>query len=177
VSFRIATELNNGKIDLKRNDYSSIVSVAVPNSNGYQSWKTISATGYFGAGPQTVRLQSTGSGTFNVNWIEIAPAGNSSQRVANTSLAEKVATVQGKPLSFYPNPVQERFALQVDNERSGTYTVQVMTINGRIVKSFQLNKTSGRSVSDINVGGLARGTYLLRVVMQDWTQTSQLIKQ
>lgn len=72
LSFRTASNNNNGgAINLSANG-TSIGSVVVPDTNGWQVWRTISTSVVFAtSGPQTLRLDFAGGrgSLFNVNWF------------------------------------------------------------------------------------------------------------
>lgn len=83
----------------------------------------------------------------------------------------------GQPLyKVYPNPVQDGFVLQVNNDKTGTMTVQVLDLNGVIRKDFKLNKDQRSLSRSLSIGNLPAGTYVIRSQIQDWTEAIQIIK-
>ncbi|MBW7461462.1 carbohydrate-binding protein, partial [Paenibacillus sepulcri] len=72
VEYRIASGAAAGHIQLKSGE-TVLSDTAVPNSGGYQNWRTVTDTVELPAGVQTLRLYASGGG-FNMNWINFQPA-------------------------------------------------------------------------------------------------------
>ena len=115
------------------------------------------------------------NGGWNFNWFELVPVGavtttvNSSQMEANTSTPT---------MEVFPNPVIDKFMLSINNELTGILKVQVINIQGSIVKEFSLSKSNaGTSQFYLNIGTLPAGQYIITATMNGWTESKQIIKQ
>ena len=175
INLRVATPAG-GQLQIKNSAGTVLATVSIPNTGGYQSWQTVSANISLAAGTQTIRVYSTSNG-WNFNWLEV---GGSSAAI--TSKAESATSVVGPIDSslvvIYPNPIKSSMQLQVNNDLTGTLTVQVYDMQGRAQKQFALNKTNrGISRFSLSIGELATGNYIIKVTMNKWTQSKQIIKQ
>ena len=70
---RVASQYDSGRIDVQV-DGKSVVVLNVPNTNGWQSWTTISTALSISQGTHQLRL-SYPSGNFNLNWISFTAKG------------------------------------------------------------------------------------------------------
>ena len=51
-------------------------------------------------------------------------------------------------------------------------------MQGKVQKQFTLSKPGkGTSQHYLSIGNLAKGNYIIKVTMNDWTQSKQIIKQ
>ena len=74
LPFRVANSYGNGIIYLKAEDGSTLASVNVPRTGGWQNWTTISTTATLPAGSQVLRIY-TNPGTWSFNWLEVKKSG------------------------------------------------------------------------------------------------------
>jgi len=79
VNFRVASTTSGRSLQLKRGT-TTLATVSIPNTGGWQAWTTVSATVSLTAGAQTLRLTTT-TGGFNVNWIQFATAAPVTDRI------------------------------------------------------------------------------------------------
>jgi hypothetical protein len=71
VKFRVASENGaDGALQLKQGD-STLCTLDVPATGGWQNWTTIIAAVTLPEGPQTLRVSAGNSG-YNINWFEFA---------------------------------------------------------------------------------------------------------
>jgi hypothetical protein len=77
VSFRVASGVANGGNLLLKNGATTLSTITVPATGGWQTWTTVNTTATLGAGTQTLRLTTT-TGGINVNWIQFATGTSSS---------------------------------------------------------------------------------------------------
>ncbi|MBA2746756.1 MAG: T9SS type A sorting domain-containing protein [Flavisolibacter sp.] len=92
--------------------------------------------------------------------------------------SETEAPLVSGSIGIYPNPVDDKFMLQVNNELTGSLKVQIVNLQGTVVKQFNLNKTNtGTSQFYLTIGELPTGQYILNATMKDWTLSQQLIRQ
>ncbi|MGZ4012243.1 MAG: carbohydrate-binding protein, partial [Flavisolibacter sp.] len=177
VRFRVASP-NGGQLQIKNSAGTVLATVTVPNTGGWQNWVTVTATATLPAGAQTIRIYSASNG-WNFNWWEIG-GGTGTVSAASVGKAEDVSASLSStpPLSVYPNPVVSTFELQLNNELTGSVQVQVYDMQGSLQKQFSLSKPGAGPVQYyLSIGQLAKANYIIKVTMNDWTQSKQIIKQ
>jgi hypothetical protein len=177
VSFRVASQMSGAQLQLRASNGSILATVNVPNTGGWQSWQTVTASVSLSAGAQTLRIHSSSSASWNINWWELA-SGGASVRVAELAAETVETTAETASLSLYPNPVTDRVVVSLTNPYQGALRVEVLSLQGVVVKSFSLQKTAeGTQQFYLSVGELTTGTYILKTTMAEDTKTTQLIKQ
>src|SRR5829696_4401950 len=93
VNLRVATPNPGAQLQIKRSDGAVLSTVSLPNTWGWQSWQTISTTITLSAGTQTIRVQSSSSQGWNINWLEIvggSGAGGNQSPVVNAGTAQTI---------------------------------------------------------------------------------------
>ena len=71
VQYRVASIGTTGQVVLSQNSTDITAVTSVPNTGGWQTWRTITARVYLSAGAQNLTLFAKGGG-FNLNWISFA---------------------------------------------------------------------------------------------------------
>ena len=66
-------------------------------------------------------------------------------------------------LILYPNPVQSQLTIKLNSADKGSVPAQIIDINGRIVKSFIVDKMDHIIEQEVNVNELNPGVYYLRI--------------
>jgi hypothetical protein len=69
ISFRVASGVTTGGNLILRNGATTLSTITVPATGGWQTWTTVNTTVSLNAGAQTLRLTTT-TGGINVNWIQ-----------------------------------------------------------------------------------------------------------
>src|SRR5829696_8411157 len=175
INLRVATPNPGAQLQIKRSDGLVLSTANLPNTWGWQSWQTISTTITLSAGTQTIRVQSSSSQGYNINWLEIVGgSGAITLRSAAPQLSELPIA---SSLSLYPNPVRDVVSLSMDNSGEGRVQVELISLSGAVVKQFSFNKQRGVAQKSLSLIGLAKGTYLMKVSLPGWTKSTQLIKQ
>jgi hypothetical protein len=174
MNFRIATQHSGAQFQVRNAGGSVLATVSVPNTGGWQTWQTISASVPLASGTQTIRLVSVQSANWNINWLELAASSGSSMMVAMP--VDRTTESAATTLGIYPNPVRESFVLHMDGATSGRVQVQVFGLNGNLLKQYSLSKARGASQATLNVSGLAKGEYILVVQTAEGRQSRKLVK-
>jgi predicted esterase len=176
VRLRVASP-TGGQLQMKNSTGTVLATVTVPNTGGWQNWQTVVANITLPAGSQTIRVYSASNG-WNFNWWEIGN-GAGSVTAASVGKAEDIsASLSTPPLSVYPNPIVNNFQLQLNNELTGSVTVQVYDMEGSLQKQFSLSKPNEGPVQYyLSIGQLAKANYIVKVTMKNWTESKQIIKQ
>jgi len=102
-----------------------------------------------------------------------APPEDSVRHVSATTeyFIEKIAQVEMK---IYPNPATEKITLSISNmDKLQTGTLQLYSLNGQLLQTRPLNEAE----VDISLVGLSKGTYILKVQINDTTENWKIIKQ
>ena len=178
VNFRLACPFTGARLQIKNSAGTVLSTVDIPYTGGFENWQTVSASIALAAGTQTIRIQSVASAGFNFNWWEIAGASSLAVTTRATDVAATDVTASTASLAIYPNPIVNSFQLQIDNELTGTLTVQVYDMQGRLQKQFSLTKTDEGSVQYyLSLGEVPAANYIIKATMNGWTQSKQIIKQ
>ncbi len=80
-------------------------------------------------------------------------------------------------LSLYPNPASGsvQFAIDAENEFSGTGTLYVMNLSGQTLMAQTVTIINGKTIGTINISGYAPGLYLIKTIVNNIIITKQLI--
>jgi len=179
VSFRVAAPHTGAQLQLRSADGSVLATVNVPNTGGWQSFQTVSAQVTLAAGAQRLRVVSTAWAGWNFNWFEVEGpvSGSVTSTGRNNSDVEIAGAANAASVEMYPNPVQDKLVLKLNNELTGAVKVIITGVNGVVVKEFNFSKGSkGQSQFYLTLAQLPAGSYLLTVQMNQWKETKQLIK-
>jgi dienelactone hydrolase len=177
VNLRVASP-NGGQLQVKNSNGTVLATVNVPATGGWQNWQTVSANISLSGGGQTLRVYSASTG-WNFNWWEIS-GGSGTVSAASVSKAEVVSSTAlstTAPLNIYPNPITDKFQLQINNDLTGSVSVQVYDMQGSLQKQFALSKPDvGTSQFYLSIGQLPVATYVIKVTMNGWTESKKVIK-
>jgi endoglucanase len=178
VSLRLAAPFTGGQLQIKNSAGSVLATVNIPYTGGFQTWQTVSANISLAAGTQTIRVQSTSNAGFNFNWMDIV-SGSASAATTKTSSVQLVAApTTSAEMGVYPNPVRDKFQLQINNSLTGKVTVQIYDMQGGLQKQFSLTKADTGTVQFyLSIGELAAANYIIKATMSSWSQSKEVIKQ
>ena len=175
LNFRLATIYSGAQFVVKNSSGQVLATVKVPTTGGFQSWQTVSATVNLPSGVQTLRLQSSAAPGWNINWLEVAGGSG------NTGVTQRRATTineqQASSLELFPNPVTEHTVLRINNSLSGNVRVQIIGMNGTVQKEFRLYKEKGVMQTKFDTGNLPAGSYIIKLTMDGWSDSKQIVKQ
>ena len=175
VNLRLASPFTGAQLQIKSSSGTVLATVSVPYTAGFQTWQTVSANVALAAGTQTIRVQSTSNAGFNFNWMEVVDAATSTLAIKSQAVSDTLAETS---LRIYPNPVTNRFQLQINNDRTGAVSLQVYDVQGGLQKQFVLAKAdTGLVQYYLSIGELSAGSYIIKATMDGWTESKQLIKQ
>jgi hypothetical protein len=151
VNWSTATETNTNYFDLERSvdgvNYKSIFKVnGAGNSNSINTYSFIDenpASGFI----NYYRLREV---DFNGH--------NKLSKVNPVNLMNQIKTV-----SFWPNPIKNKFTAEISFPEKGNGTIEITDISGRVIISEIRALEQGSNVIDINTDELIAGTYFFRV--------------
>ena len=98
--------------------------------------------------------------------------------MANGSVNETISfpTNSLKSFGVYPNPVTDNFVLQLNNRYTGKMKVQIVDVNGTIIKESQFVKNQNSFQTNLSINGLAGGAYIIRVTIGNWSESKKILK-
>ncbi len=73
VEYRVSSPYATGRVDL-RSGAVNLATSSIPETGGWQTWTTVSATVTLNAGIQTIRIYANAGG-WNLNWVKITALG------------------------------------------------------------------------------------------------------
>ncbi len=93
--------------------------------------------------------------------------------VPETLSAEEITALED--FRMFPNPAQDQFALELELTESVEVSYDILTLDGRIVKSAYLgNRGAGLNREVINTSNLSEGLYLLEVTLGNGRMVEKL---
>lgn len=70
LCFRVACDATSSRFQIKNGSGALLTTVDVPNTNGWQTWRDVTAVVNLASGPQTLKLQSVSTTGWNLNYFE-----------------------------------------------------------------------------------------------------------
>jgi hypothetical protein len=155
VTLRVSSGMATGAFQLKNGaNVSPIVKVA---NGGWANYVEINTTITLAQGAQTIRLLATGTG-FNTDWLQISLAKSAEEFAAGTS-----------DFFAYPNPATNM--VTIETLSSDFSFVKIYSIAGKLM----LNEPISSPVTELNISGLKKGLYLIKLEGLSISETQKLI--
>ncbi len=85
-------------------------------------------------------------------------------------------TLAKSNILLYPNPVEERVTLEMDNVYTGELTIEVVNVAGQILSETQLDKNTQHFKTNIEMQDMESGVYFIHVVSEDNKVVKSIIK-
>lgn len=163
VGFRVATPNAGASFQFTKTDGTVLATVSVPNTGGYQTWQTVTATVTLAAGVQTLRIKSTASPIWNINWIQFTQSvvSNPGTSIPGTMQAEGYSAMSGigtettgdtgggQDVGWLDNGDWMDYAVNVTT--AGRYTASFRIATPNIGATFQVLTSSGVVLSTVTV--------------------------
>lgn len=173
VNLRLATSNYSARLEIRKPDGTVLAGVNIPRTGGYQKWVTVSTSITIPSGKQTLRIVSAATQDWNINWIEFVRPNAAIAQTLNMPPRDSTTLFQ-----VFPNPVTDKFNIEINNNSTGTIHVQVRSMGGSIMKEFTLAKSiKGRQSFDLRTDGLAKGLYILRLQYGNKAGSKIIVKQ
>jgi len=177
VGFRVASPYSGASFKLMDGDGKTLATIAVPNTGGWQIWKTVSATVTLAAGAQqTLALVSQTDYSWNINWMQFDKQTKAAVVSGETADAKSNTISVEDHFILYPNPVIDQVTLDIANSYTGRLDVQVINGSGMVMRSYELNKGLPVMQTPISLSGLAPGVYIIRVQGVGWYMNRKVLK-
>lgn len=141
IDLRVASNEATGNIQLLSNG-TSLGTVAVPNTGGWQSWQTVTTTVTLPAGDQTFRVFAAAA-PFNFNWFEVKE-----HEVAGTKDFVKSG------IAVYPNPAHSLVNIELQNDGK----MYIYNTVGALVQ--ELDAKAGTNT--VSLTNYAAGLYIIK---------------
>lgn len=152
LNLRIATPYSGAQLIVKNSVGSSLATVNIPTTGGFQKWQTVTVPVNLIAGSETLRLESSSAAGWNINWMELVGAAPANQPPTANAGADQAITLPASSVTL---------------SGSGTDT------DGTI-SSYSWSKISGGAATitapasaSTTVTGLTQGTYTFRLAVTD----------
>jgi hypothetical protein len=104
---------------------------------------------------------------------------NGCMSLSESFLYEVTAVGEETPinkLSIYPNPAENVLHIMLDNEITGEGTMEIYSIEGRLLKSLAFGKNTSEFLGEIDVRDLSAGLYFLTLNMQSFSEVVRILK-
>ncbi len=159
LKFRIASQFANSQVQVRNASGDLISAVVVPNTGYFQTWQTASASGFFLAGQQTVRIYTTvTSGGWNFNWWEIKSGTGTAPPPANVPPTANAGSPQSITL-----PTSSVTLTGSGTDTDGTITTYAWSqVSGPAAATFG---TPAAATTTAN--NLVQGSYVFRLTVTD----------
>ncbi|HYG40849.1 MAG TPA: carbohydrate-binding protein, partial [Cytophagales bacterium] len=149
VGFRVASEPGGGQFQLRNAAGTSLATVNVAATGGWQVWTTLNANVSLTSGAQKIRIHAIAGG-FNLNWMQFSTSGDTQAPTAPSNLASPSKTISSVNLTW---------SASTDNVEVTGYEVYVGT------ESTPRATVTGTSAT---IGSLSAGaTYSFKVRAKD----------
>jgi hypothetical protein len=181
VNLRLATGDANASFNLL-DAYGNVLStVKIPNTGGFQSWKTVTTKATLRPGLQTIRIQSTSWDIWNINWMQFAlgTSGASTTSGVMTASAASMtdsAAVAAAAAQVWPNPVRGMLTIQLNDNTAGDEIIQVVDALGVVRQTTKFTKTPGLNQFQLDLSALSPGVYSVRILSTSRQQTVKILK-
>jgi hypothetical protein len=87
-----------------------------------------------------------------------------------TKMAEDTLVATNN-ISLYPNPASSDFNVDLTMVKGGVVTMSIVSINGSVISTKDLNVTEGTTTVNENIADLASGIYFVQFVNQATSET------
>jgi hypothetical protein len=173
-----------------KNNNNALLSWSVSNETSNTSHYEVerSLDGIHFTSIKTVQPKNNGSSTntydlTDLNLKSIRNSGNIYYRVKQYDMDGKFkttnirnVTVEGAPMSIFPNPVKNTTNLNYELEATADVNIMILDAAGKQVKQMQAKGIKGSNVETIDMSALANGTYMIKVQIGNDINTISVVK-
>lgn len=177
--FRYANGSSDRPGNVIVNGTTQVSSLNFGTTGSWTSWTSASTTVTLSSGTNTIVLEATSSGGLaNIDYLEVTGLGvnvtscSSAKGVANSTpivIGKDITTVSltDTKVKLYPNPVTTTLHVSTGEQ---VKQVNIYNITGQLVQSVTEN------FSGFDIGTLAKGHYLVRVLTSEGESVHRIIK-
>ena len=162
--YRVASAVDGAKFSTDLNAGTIVVGeIDVPNTGGWQNWRTISHIVNVEAGSYPVGIYTLSQG-YNLNWIRIIGVEKTNESVSGSTFEE----FKGSAITAYPNPANQFITITGSEDNGARKMFSIFTISGKQVM------TNVSSNTQLDVSKLSNGIYLVKEQLSG--QTFKFVK-
>ncbi|MBC7864294.1 MAG: T9SS type A sorting domain-containing protein [Bacteroidia bacterium] len=108
------------------------------------------------------------------------PTANDYLWVDNLALSGTVTGIENQTtflnsVVVFPNPSTESINLNLNLKNAQSVTIELTDINGKLIRSKNAGVLQGESIQTINVAGIAKGNYIVRIIGEQGTETKKIV--
>ncbi len=103
--------------------------------------------------------------------------GSSTDTITLEMSTVSVDQLLASKISIYPNPTQSAVQVNFDQIQANELTIVVFNVHGQRIQTIDMGRLNGSFVQEIDLSGVANGTYLIQVIADGASATKQVIKQ
>lgn len=152
-----------------------VASGSVTLSGMAMSWAnfTIPLTYVDGSNPDSCVIVMKASGS--------APTNNDYLWVDNLAFSGSVTGIQKYESSVvsnmivFPNPSSETIHINMNIKSTQKVSIELTDINGKLILSKDVGTIQGESKQTLNINGISKGTYVVRIVTGNGTEERKII--
>ncbi len=164
--------LTKWNVGLSKRD--TIATAAQTLAGMAMSWANfaINFTYLSGALPDSciIELKASGSNPTNTDYLWVD---NLAFSGSVTGIQKQESFLSG--LVVYPNPSTEGLNMNFNLKTSQQITIELIDMTGKLVCSKNVSVVKGESVQTINVAGIAKGSYSVRVIGEQTTEIRKIV--
>ena len=153
--------------------YNYTIQISVHGLNNWTSY-TVTGTNFTFSGlalstqyDWQIQTNCNTSGTINSGWSAIQTFSTLSQRIQ-----EAENSIQ---FNVFPNPANNQVTIAFSSIDEGAYSINLVDMFGRIVKTETNNATSGDNQFSMNLDGVSKGMYIIIMQKGDIILKSKLV--
>ena len=129
-----------------------------------------------GNGNQTADTQRGTDGWYNNGtWTNNCPAGCNGVPQGRLDTEDVLFEEEAVSFSIYPIPADDQLVMDLSLENESDVIVNVVSLDGRVVYTQQLQQQSGNVNMIMDVSGLSDGMYLLKVNTREFEKNQRII--
>jgi hypothetical protein len=157
-----ASPNNNSSVRFKLDDADLTTSVVIPNTGGWQSYRTISTPGIsLNAGTHILQFFEE-TGGFNIDKIIFE----------KETVMSNTATPERSAYHIYPNPATTEITVAGIDENP-SFNLEIFDMKGQLIDTISHKKSGNTITTDISM--INPGCYLLKIYSAKEVQTRKLI--
>ncbi|MBA2613934.1 MAG: T9SS type A sorting domain-containing protein [Bacteroidetes bacterium] len=164
--------LTKWNVGLSKRD--TIATAAQTLAGMAMSWAnfTINFTYLSGAMPDSciIELKASGSNPTNNDYLWVD---NLAFVGSVTGIQKQESFLNG--LGVYPNPSTESLNMNLNLKSQQQITIELVDMNGKLVRSKNVGIVQGESTQTINVAGLAKGCYSIKVIGEQAIEIRKIV--
>jgi hypothetical protein len=176
LDFKAVKNANSINLNWKTATESNNKGFAVERSTNATNWAEISFVNGFGNSTAVKEYTATdNTPSKGINYYRLKQVDNDGKQTYSPIISLKFEDGKGLDFAFYPNPVKNKLTVTVDKIETATASLNVVSVDGKLVKSVMLNTQNSNSSFLIDVTSLTKGMYYLVLTDGIATKSSKFV--